>query len=144
MFDKMVDLRALQIKTELLGNRYFSLARQDMFLSYHQVRVGAVMVVGSKQYIVADNYLFKTHPLIEKHYPNFVQSIHAELNALLKYNEVRLGKLPKRTSMYVYREDRHGIVKLAKPCKTCEKLMKKAGIKRVFYSTETGFKIKRL
>lgn len=132
------------VRQEILRNKYFAIARKQMFLSDHQVRVGAVMVVGNKQHIASHNYHFKTHPLIEKHYPHFVQSIHAELNALIRYNEVRLGRLPKRTSMYVYREDRHGIVKLSKPCKTCEKLMRKAGIRKVFYSTDSGIKMEVL
>jgi len=136
--------KQLKAKQEVLSCKYFFIARKQLFLSDHHVRMGATMVIGNKKYIVAHNHLFKTHPLIEKHYPHFVQSIHAELNLLIKYNEVRLGKLPKRTSVYVYREDKNGIMKLAKPCKVCEMLLRKAGVRRVFYSTENGFKMEVL
>ncbi len=136
--------RNQRIKDEILKNKFFRVAREQMFLSDHEVRMGAVMVINSKVYYSSHNRRKKTNPLIDIHYPEFVQSIHAELNALIKYNEVRFGKLPKGTSMYVYREDRAGNVKLSKPCKTCQKLMRTAGIKRVFYSTETGTKMEVL
>lgn len=136
--------RSIRIKEEILKSKFFRIAREQMFQSDHHVRMGAVMVISNKQYIPAHNHLNKTHPIIERHYPEFVQSIHAELNALIRYNEVRHGKLPKRTSMYVYREEKNGTVKLAKPCKTCEKLMREAGIKKVFYSTDTGIKMEIL
>lgn len=136
--------RSQRIKEEILKNKFFRIAREQMFLSDHEVRMGAVMVISSKQYIASHNRKNKTHPLIAIHYPNFVQSIHAELNALIRYNEIRLGKLPKRTVMYVYREERNGAVSLAKPCKICQKLMRKAGIKKVYYSTDNGVQIEIL
>ena len=138
-----MDLPKKQAKEEVLKHKFFRIAQEQMFISDHETRMGAVLVINNKHYFASHNYVNKTHPLIKKHYPNHVQSIHAELNALIKYNEVRFGRL-LGAKMYVYREDRHGVMKNSKPCKSCEKLMKEAGIRKVYYSITSGYRMEVL
>jgi len=133
-----------RIKEEVLKNRFFRIARNEMFKSDHDIRLGAVLVLNKSQYYVACNSALKTHPIIKKHYPHYVKSIHAEISALIKYNEVRFGPLPKNTRMYVYREDKNGIMKKSKPCKCCEEILRENGVRKVFYSTQFGFEMKVL
>lgn len=63
---------------------------------------------------------------------------HAELSALLplmnrkdiEWNKVKL---------YLYREFKNGNKALSRPCKSCQRLIKELGIKRVFYTTNSGY-----
>lgn len=61
--------------------------------------------------------------------------LHAEKRCL----DALGGKVPPRSVMYVVRTRRgDGSVGMAKPCAACQKLLAACGIKRVYYSTNTG------
>jgi tRNA(Arg) A34 adenosine deaminase TadA len=129
------------VRDIVLKKMYFRIAREEMLLSEHETRVGACLVFNKGRIFQGHNYVNKTHPLIALHYPEFVQSIHAEVVALTSYNEVRFGPIPKSAKMYVYREDRNGFMKRAKPCRYCQHILKMFGVRKIFYSTESGFEI---
>jgi len=67
-------------------------------------------------------------------------TLHAELGALLNIER----KKTEGAIMYCVRINAQGHFRLAKPCHMCEAAMKYCGVKRVIYSTNTGFKIMKL
>lgn len=85
------------------------------------------------------NSYSKTHPLM-KYFSEIAgesehkASIHAELNACLKSGDKEID------SILVQRFDLQGKPKLAKPCRTCQVMLKAMGVKTVRYTTEEGVK----
>jgi deoxycytidylate deaminase len=62
------------------------------------------------------------------------KTIHAEFHALIGLSK---GD-SKGCVAYVYRETKDGKPANAKPCRTCEKALKLAGIKKVYYTLPTA------
>lgn len=88
-------------------------------------------VIADKNRVVSIGFnKYKTHTK-SKHPWGY---IHAELAAILDNKFADL----KGCTAYVYREDKAGIPKLAKPCSSCMDALKLAGIKKVCYSVEDG------
>jgi dCMP deaminase len=104
---------------------FFRLARQVALYSNHpEYQFGAVIVKGSRVVSLACNK-YKTHPKAKSQF----NRIHAELGAIINAKTDLQG-----ASIYVYRQTRHGVPALAKPCKHCQAVIKESGIKVVFYS----------
>lgn len=90
---------------------------------YH--RVGSSLWNGSRLISVGWNN-FKTHP----HSPTRFHAQHSEFNCLVglhKYDVVG-------ATIFVVRLTRGGDIGIAKPCPDCERFLRAAGIKRVYYS----------
>jgi deoxycytidylate deaminase len=85
---------------------------------------GAVIIKGGKLASKATN---SPKPMISYESCN----IHAECAALKKTDA-------HGATLYVARIC-NGKIGLSKPCSKCEKKIKKAGIKRVYYTTRTGW-----
>lgn len=87
----------------------------------------------------AVNEYHRSHPLF-KHFAVLAgesdQKIfkHAEFSAVLKSGDKEID------SILVQRFDLQGKPKLAKPCKTCQVMLKAMGVKTVRYTTEEGVK----
>ena len=93
-------------------------------------RVGAVLFHG-KQILAARNNELKTHPLLTRF--SAFPFKHAETNCI-----ICIGfNASHGSSLAVSRVKRDGSVALAKPCAACQAIIKKAGIRRVFYTTDT-------
>jgi len=129
-----------QIKNSLAENRWFRLAKDQCLNSLHQTRFGAVLILKNGKYFSACN-VEKSHPLIRKHYDDFAVSIHAELNTLLRVNVVRHRHQIAGSTFYLYREDRNGWLKAARPCPTCLSIMIDAGVKKCFHTMPDGYKL---
>lgn len=73
----------------------------------------------------------RTHPR-SKSWGNF---IHSEIRALigLSHEETR------GASIYVYRETLNGDIAKSKPCEICKNELLRAGIKNVYYTSESGY-----
>ena len=85
---------------------------------------------GVIQHIGLNNYN-KTHPITLKFpYHAGKVGLHAETSAVLKSGKENLNGY----IMAVYRIDRNGILNSSKPCMGCQSLIKKCGIKTVYYS----------
>jgi deoxycytidylate deaminase len=115
-----------------------SLFRQAIVASRfsdHVVKMGACVVVKGRVISTGFNQRFKTHPLIKKFHEH--QTIHAEVSAILR---TKNKDLLKDSIMVVYRErrDTKNPV-LAKPCPTCQEIMKFFGVWKVIYTTDGGF-----
>ena len=132
------------VKKQILKNKYFKMAYNEMEKSDHSTRFGAVLVLKNGKVFSSHNKDSKTHPWLKKHYPFYAVSIHAELAVLLSVNTYRHGYDIKNSTMYIYREDKWKIIKPAKPCPYCLEILKDAGVKKVVYSDWNGFKTEYL
>lgn len=111
--------------------KYFELAKRLSEKSdHHTHHIGCVIV--KKNVILGLGFnQMKSHPKS----PHDWKMIHAELHAVL-------GLLPyelKGAEMYVYREHKNGTLAIAKPCSSCQKLIRTCGIKTVYYTDEGGY-----
>lgn len=63
-----------------------------------------------------------------------VSSIHAEMDALNRCKDKDL----KGHTLYVYRQDKNGKLRISRPCKACYQAIVDRGIKKIVYTTENG------
>lgn len=124
----------------LLRTGFFRLAKNVSKLSDHRVKVGAVIV--NKKPLIACSNKKKTHPQWADPSKTIRASIHAECRAIINCRHENL----EGATVYVYREDAKGNPKLARPCNFCWSVMKKAGIKKVYYTIEESpfYRIERI
>lgn len=122
---------------------YFNAAKAVSRLSDHpQHKVGAVIVLGHRIISSSANSNTKTHPL-QKQYNKYrftedsPHKTHAELAALLPL--IRDGVDLTNAMIYVYRQHKNGTLACARPCQSCEHLIKRCGIKKVYYTIENGY-----
>ena len=121
---------------------YFNAAKAVSSLSDHRVHVGAV-VVHQHRIISSDcNSSTRTDAIQAKldqaHFGCYCEGkIHAESACLIPYIKRNINL--SGGTIYVYREHKNGSIAMARPCERCMSLIKKAGIKKVYYSTESGF-----
>lgn len=94
---------------------------------YPKWSFGAVLIKGGALRSVGMNKLH-THASIasDEHLSDL--STHAEEDALR-----RCGN-PRGATLYIARVGRNGLPALAKPCSTCEPMLREARVKRVVYS----------
>lgn len=123
---------------------FFNTAKEVSKMSdYHQHHLGCVIVDKNRIISSACNSN-KTDPL-QKYYNIFrfdtdstLHSCHAEtlaLKPLLRNKDIDFSKL----KIYLYREHANGELALSRPCASCMVMLKRAGIKTVYYTTEDGY-----
>lgn len=111
--------------------KFFQLAKNISKHSDHPAhQLGAVIVRGNKIVSMGFNKN-KTHTKSNHAW----KRLHAEISAIIKSREDLTG-----CSIYVYRETKLGHLGMARPCASCLSAIQEAGIKKIFYSTETGYK----
>lgn len=130
-------------------NHYLNMAHHACYYSdNHKTRLGCVVVYKNKVVSVGWN-MNKTNPLQKElnAYRGFdstsaYNSLHAEVHALLKCKNLDIdwGK----TSIFVCRIKKNGDSGLSRPCKGCMTLIKKMGIKNIYYSMEDGWGYERI
>ena len=109
-------------------------AIRQAFKSTSKFRLGAVLVNG-KHVFYGNNWMDKTHPkglyLLES---TWIQvGVHAEMDVLIQAKEKA-----EDSKLYVARVLKDGRMAMAEPCPRCKYLIKKAGVKLVFYTTSRG------
>lgn len=114
-----------------MKQKFFDLASKLAKQSNHHTHLFGCVVVDKDQIIAVGTNKLKTHPK-SAHKWNM---LHSELSAIFS---ARFKDL-KGCTAYVYRENLHGKPGMAKPCKVCEAALKEAGIRKVYYTTETGY-----
>lgn len=122
---------------------YFKAAKAISELSdFPRVQVGCVVVYGHK--IISSGYnSSKTNPTqkrlnIYRFDVDTPATIHAEVASLLplvnrkdiNFNDV---------SLYIYREYKNGSPALSRPCPSCMALIRKLGIKKLYYSGDGSY-----
>lgn len=129
----------------LLTNRarkYLAMALKESAEStYYRVRIGAVLVLNNKVIGKGAN-LSTSHPLqsFHNHRTGRVapsHHLHAEIHALVDCDRSDI----QGSEIYVGRFDRRGNLAMCKPCVACEDALRRAGIKRVIYTSNQGVQI---
>lgn len=124
--------------------RMFNIAKEVSKLSdFDRTRIGAVVTEGKR--IISTGYnSTKTSPLQHKYniYRNFEEydtstpKQHAEIDALSHL----IGKPIEwnKVSIFTYRERKNGQKGCSRPCVACMALIKKLGIKQIYYIDQFG------
>lgn len=124
----------------------FNKAKEISYLSdYKRVHIGCIAVY--KNHILAVGYnTNKTHPLQQKYnkYRKMkyegtepAASLHAEMSCLMQIKDMDIDF--NKVELYVYRENKNGIIAISRPCAACMKMIDKLGIKKIHYTTDGGF-----
>lgn len=121
---------------------FFRIARNVSRMSnFPGAKIGAVVV--NKHRIISSGYNSKDkcHRLqVELNKKRFNEpskgAVHAELDALLPLiNKVDLSN----ATMYIYREYKDGTIAMCRPCKSCMSIIRRCGIKKIYYTTPEGY-----
>lgn len=123
---------------------FFNAAKEVSKLSeFKQFHLGCVIVDKNRIISSACNSC-KTDPL-QKYYNIFRfdsesanHTCHAEtlaLKPLLRNKDIDFSRL----KVYIYREHANGELAMSRPCASCMVMLKRAGIKTVYYTTEDGY-----
>ena len=122
---------------------YFKAAKAMSELSeFKQYHIGAVAVCGHK-IISSGNNSNKTNPVqkrFNKHRfdAETRHTIHAELACLLPLlnrKDINFSDV----SLYIYREHKSGDLALARPCASCEALIRSLGIRSIYYTGNQSY-----
>ena len=111
--------------------RFFELAKRMSHKSDHSHKIGGVLVKKNKVLSVGFNKC-KTHTKSN----TVFRSIHCELDCILGAHEEDIVG----ATIYLYRQNKSGIVAISKPCIWCQKLLKDVGISKVCYTDHNGYK----
>ena len=122
---------------------YFAAAKAVSKMSdFPRVAVGAVVVQGHR--IISSGYNSCKSDPVQKQYNKYrfsedtPASIHAEvmaLKGLMNRDDIDF----KNVSLYVYRESKSGKLAMAKPCASCDALIKDLGIRHVYYTGNQSY-----
>jgi len=130
--------------------RYFNLAKANSELSEFtrvrgtKVKIGAVIVKGNFVVSEGRNRL-KTHTFqhrsnIDSGYLAPVPNIHAEIDALIRSGRHDLTG----AEVFVYRGFVNGELANCRPCPSCMKALKNAGVKHIYYTDEIGYNYEKI
>lgn len=122
---------------------YFNVAKEVSKLSdFPRVHIGACAVYKHK--VISTGYNSQRTSPLQKKYNQYRFTVdtphtcHAELSCLkplIGRKDIKFENI----ELYVYREDQSGTPLLARPCCSCEKLIRDLKIKKVFFSTYGGY-----
>ena len=124
----------------------FKRAKEISYLSdYNRIHIGCVAVY--KNHVLAVGYnTNKTHPIQKRYnkYRNMIyentepkSSIHSEISCLMQIKDMDIDFV--KVELYIYREDRNGNLAMCRPCAACMKMIDDLGIKKIHYTTNSGF-----
>lgn len=122
---------------------YFNVAKSVSHLSdFPRVKIGSCAVYKHKVISTGFNTQ-RTDPMQKKYNiyrfsEDTRHTCHAELSCL----KPLIGRKDidfKNVELYIYREDKSGIPSLARPCRSCERLIRDLKIKKIFFSTYGGY-----
>jgi deoxycytidylate deaminase len=122
---------------------FYKAKKASEFSDFKRYHVGCIAVY--KGYILSVGYNSnKTHP-IQKIYnkerfsaDNTPHSLHAEIAALClikNRNDIDWTSV----DLYIYRENKKGEPRMAKPCASCIAMIKDLGIVNVYYTKDSGY-----
>ena len=122
---------------------YFKAAKGVSELSnFRQHHIGCVAVYGHK--IISSGYnSYKTNPMqkrlnVHRFDVDTNHTLHAELSCLLPLinrKDIDFSSV----SLYIYREHKSGDLALAKPCASCEALIRSLGIRNIYYTGNSSY-----
>jgi deoxycytidylate deaminase len=100
----------------------------DTDIKHHKL---CALVVNRNRVISVGYNSRKTHPAARN---TKMSMIHAEQDAILRASDVDL----MGADIYVARARRSGLPGLAKPCPVCDEFIRRKGIRRVIYTTNSS------
>lgn len=126
---------------------FFNAARAVSELSDHKHKLGCVVVLGHRIVSSGHNSKTKCHKmqaLMDKEMFGCESfgPLHAEVDALIPLIKKRVDL--SRASIYIYREHKDGTTALAHPCSRCMGLIKRCGIKKIYYTTNDGYAVENV
>lgn len=122
---------------------FFNAARAVSKLSdFPRVAVGSVAVY--KHRIISSGCNSRKTDTLQKKYNiyRFVEDTPASIHSEIACLKPLIGRKDidfRYVDLYVYREDKNGMPLLARPCRSCEKLIRDLKIRKVFFSTYGGY-----
>lgn len=131
-------------------SRYFNLARANAAQSDFTrvngstVKIGAVIVQGN--FVVSEGrnrkktHTFQHRSNVGSGYMAPTPNIHAEIDALMRSGRHNLTG----AEVFVYRESVGGELANCRPCLSCMKALKNAGVKHIYYTDETGYNYEKI
>jgi deoxycytidylate deaminase len=66
---------------------------------------------------------------------------HAEISALLPLIRDKVDL--SNASLYVFRQHKDGTLAMARPCSSCQKMIRQMKIKKCFYTIENGYAVEK-
>lgn len=104
-------------------------SKQAVDSPFVQHRVGAVVVKNGRVLATGMNHLRYTKEFKRS-------NVHAEEDAILKLLKARKLSSLSGADIYVTRFTKGGKVGMAKPCCTCDALIRSVGIRNVYFTTD--------
>lgn len=129
--------------------QHFSAARQAAQNSDFRVQVGCVITYGGN--VIAKGWSTeRTDPVQAKYnfYRHFeddngvAHKQHAEVMALKKIRWLDIDRA--KVCVFVWREYKNGSPAMARPCAACMQMLKRMGIRNIYYSTNGGMAAEKL
>jgi tRNA(Arg) A34 adenosine deaminase TadA len=111
--------------------KFVKLLRKLKNTSDHHQHKMACLIVNKNRVVSFGVNKVKTHPKSTARY----SMLHAEIAALIGMAVEELNGC----TAYIYREDRAGNTAMSRPCPACYEALKLVGIKKICYSTLSGF-----
>lgn len=113
-----------------------------MLSDHHKARIGCVVVKGHKIISSGHNSDTKCNSVqakadTERYGKPCCGKEHAESAALVSF--IKAGEDLTGATVYVYRKLKDETPAMARPCPSCEAMIRSLGIRRVKYSTNNGF-----
>ena len=126
---------------------YFRAAKAVSELSDYPIhKLGCCVVKGHRIISSGCNSKSKCHPIqakldTEKYGVECAGKCHAEISALLPLIRDKVDL--KGSAIYIYRQHKNGTLAMARPCSSCQKVIRELGIKKVFYTIENGYAVEK-
>ena len=102
---------------------------------FERARVGAVICSGGRILSSGVNRIGYSRYRLDRRFP---ESIHAEVAAIVGLLKTRRQHELVGSILYVSRVDASGNARMARPCPNCRRIIESVGIRRVYYTTDTG------
>lgn len=122
---------------------FFKAAKAMSELSdFDRAHIGCVVTIGSHRIVSSGYNSTKSHPLQkqlnkERFNADSGHSLHAEVAALLPLMKENIDF--SKVEIYTHRNYKDGTMALSRPCKSCMKLIRDLGIKKINYTTADGY-----
>lgn len=126
--------------------RFFEKAKAASEMSDHaKYFLGSVVVYKNKIIGVGWNTT-KGNPVQQKYNEKYrfgkddkdMGCLHAEMLAILHSKPYLKDLDMSKVSIYVYRENRFGEIRMSRPCSACYSYIRELGIQNIYYTTKEG------
>ena len=114
-------------------DRLIEFAKEEAQKSEYEIKLGCIIFDKNKIVSKGHNYRQKSIKSLTKKFLKWENSIHAEVDAIIKARVDLKG-----LSMLIVRINNQGELRFAKPCNHCRGYIDHVGIKKIYYSIKDG------